>query len=117
MIDKFYEYNSITKIKYESILEMQGKIINASLSIDDNIRGMIDLTFTHPSVSVPVNPEITAQDIFNNLKANDIVSVKVIGDRTAPHADIQWRFEFWMDSDGPYVIKCREIKGLPVQMK
>ena len=117
MIDKFYEYTSVTNIKYGSVHEMQGKIINASLSIDDNIHGMIDLTLTHPSVSVPVDPKITAKDIFNNLKADDIVSIKVIGDRTAPDADIQWRFEFWMESDGPYVIKCREIKGLPVQMK
>jgi len=114
MIAKSYEYRNVTNISYECVHEMQGKIINASLSIDDNIHGMIDLTFTHPSVSLPVDPNITAQEIFNNLKADDIVSIKVIGHQHAPEADIEWRFEFWMKSNGPYVIPCREIKVLPV---
>lgn len=117
MVDKFYEFTSVTNIKYDSVHEIQGKIINANLYIDDNIRGMVDLTFTHPSVSLPVNPKITIQEIFNNLKADDIDSIKVIGSRTSPDANIQWRLEFWMNSNGPYVIRSKEIKGLPEQMK
>jgi len=114
MIDKFYEFRRVRNISYECVDEMQGKIMHATLSIDDDISGIIDLTFTDPSVSLPVNPNITPRDIFNNLKAGDIVSIKVIGHRPTPEADIEWRFEFWMKSDGPYVIPCREIKGLRV---